>query len=146
MIDLRDARVDHHLRVARDGHRAFENLRYKLLDQILAALACRRFRAEAAFFHDLIEQTLLQSLLGGRVYLRTLWISHWNPPPLPSLARLSAFPSFPYSQRFRAATLPACRCPADYPAGPTNGCAGPKAPSGASPVEPHFAVRNLPAC
>ena len=39
VIDLRDAGVDHHLRIARNGHGAFQDLRHEFLHQVLAALA-----------------------------------------------------------------------------------------------------------
>ena len=48
VIDLRDARVDHHLGVAGDGHGAIEHLRDEFLDQVLAALLGGRFAAEAS--------------------------------------------------------------------------------------------------
>ncbi len=60
MIDLRDARIDHHLGVARDGHGAVEELGDEFLDQVRAAL----FRAAGSApkrpsFDDLVEQALL---------------------------------------------------------------------------------------
>ncbi len=38
MIDLRNTRIDHHLGVFGDGHRAIEHLGDKLLHQVLALL------------------------------------------------------------------------------------------------------------
>ena len=61
VIDLRDARVDHHLGVARDGHGAIQHLRDELLDQVLAALLGCRFDAEAAFLDNLVEQSTFRA-------------------------------------------------------------------------------------
>ncbi len=52
MIDLRDARVDHHLGVLGDSHGAFEHLGDEFLHQVLAALLGL---AEPSLLDDLIE-------------------------------------------------------------------------------------------
>ena len=59
VIDLRNARIDHHLRVFGDGHRAFENLGDKFLYQVLAAFARRGLFAKPALLNDLIEQAAI---------------------------------------------------------------------------------------
>ena len=55
MIDLRDTRIDHHLRVFGHGHRAFKHLG----DEFLAPGSCRahelRVRPESSLFDNLIE-------------------------------------------------------------------------------------------
>ena len=58
MIDLRDARIDHHLGIAGDGHGSFEDLRDEFFDQVLAALFGGGLHAEAPFVDDLVEQAL----------------------------------------------------------------------------------------
>ncbi len=77
VIDLRNARIDHHLGVPGDRHGSVEELRDEFLDQILAALFRCGFFAEAAFFNDLIEKPLLEDLLTRcRRGLGGLCISH----------------------------------------------------------------------
>lgn len=89
VVDLRNAGIDHHLRIARNGHGAFQHLRHELFHQVLAALAGSRLYAKAAFFHDLIEQALLLNLFASsRASLYALRLSHWNRLPFP-------FPSHP---------------------------------------------------
>ena len=56
MIDLRDARVDHHLGVARDGDGAFEHLGDESLHEVLAALARLGVAADLALLDDLVEE------------------------------------------------------------------------------------------
>jgi hypothetical protein len=56
VIDLRDARIDHHLRVFGDGHRTIEYLGYKFLYQVLTAFTRRGLFAKSALLNDLIEQ------------------------------------------------------------------------------------------
>ena len=84
VIDLRDAGVDHHLRVARDGHGAIDELADEFLDQVAPALFRSGLDAKAAFFDDLIEKAFLDGLfLRGRCGsggLRSLCVSHWIPP------------------------------------------------------------------
>ncbi len=62
MIDLRDALIDHRLRVAGDGDFALQNLSEELLYQILAALLGGGLLAETALFDNLIQKTRF----GGR--------------------------------------------------------------------------------
>ena len=57
VIDLRDARIDHHFRIFGDGHRTIEHLGHKFLHQVFAALARCSFFAKPALLDDLIEQT-----------------------------------------------------------------------------------------
>ena len=56
VIDLRDARIDHHLRIFGDGHRAVKHLGDKFLDQVLAAFPRCGLDAKSALFHNLIEK------------------------------------------------------------------------------------------
>ena len=58
VIDLRDARIDHHFRVFGDGHRAIEHLGDKFFHQVLAALTGRGFFAEPPLLDDLIQQAV----------------------------------------------------------------------------------------
>ena len=67
VIDLRDARVDHGLGVARDRHGALQDLVDELLHQVLAALPGRWIAGQPAFVDDLIEQARLDYLLLGRL-------------------------------------------------------------------------------
>ena len=86
MIDLRDARVDHHLSIPRDRHGPIEHLRDEFLDQVFAAFLGSRFDAETSFFDDLIQQASFENLFGsGGRRGRGLTISHWIPPPCPFL-------------------------------------------------------------
>ncbi len=55
VIDLRNARVNHHLRVLGHGHGPFENLGDKLLDQVLAAVPRPGIGPEPPLLDDLIE-------------------------------------------------------------------------------------------
>ena len=83
VIDLRDARIDHHLRVPRDGHGAIDELGDEFLDQVAPALFGCGLLSEAAFFDDLVEKAFLSYLFLGcrcRCGSRCLWISHWTPP------------------------------------------------------------------
>ena len=88
MIDLRDARVDHHLRVLGDGHGAIEDLGDEFLHQVLAALSGGGLSAEAAFFDDLIEQTSVpgsSTAAAGRA-CAALLDQPLDPPPSPDFA------------------------------------------------------------
>ena len=87
VIDLRDARVDHHLGVARDGHGAIENCATNSLTRFCPRSLDAGSDAEAAFFDDLVEQTLLDYLFGcgRRCCSGCLCFSHW----IPSLAHFA---------------------------------------------------------
>ena len=65
VIDLRDAGIDHGLRVARHGHGAFENLGHELLHQILAALLGALILSQPPFFDNLVEQTVVSTTVAG---------------------------------------------------------------------------------
>ena len=58
MIELRNARIDHHLRVFGHGHGAFQDLGHELLHQILAALSRGGVSAKSPLLDDLVEQPL----------------------------------------------------------------------------------------
>ena len=81
MIDLRDARVDHRLGVARHRHRAFEHLGDELLDQILAALLRCRVASEAAFLRRSGRAGSTSSVVCPAACARSfLRFSHWTLP------------------------------------------------------------------
>ncbi len=126
MIDLRNARIDHHLRVLGDGHGAFKHLGHEFLDQVLAALLGF---AKPALLDDLIEKArfLRFNCCGLRRCIRSCF-SHWN---LPGRSHPSACPASRYCPPLRAAVLRACRCPAANRAGRKDACADPAAPSAA---------------
>ena len=62
MVDLRDARIDHGLGIARQGHRAFQELRYKFLDQIFPAVFRFGIFPHPPFVDNLIEQAFFGRL------------------------------------------------------------------------------------
>src|ERR1700685_3132362 len=106
VIDLRDARVNHHLRIFGDGHRTVEHLRDKFLYQVLAALAGCSFDAETALLDNLIEKAHFLGIEGCTRGLCTRnCFSHWS-----LLFHPSACPVSPCCPPLPAATLPACRC------------------------------------
>ncbi len=78
VIELRNARIDHHLRVFGDGHRAVEYLGYEFLHQVLAAFARRNLFAKPALLDDLIEQTGFLGRYRGRRCLLSSSFSHWS--------------------------------------------------------------------
>src|ERR1700722_5227532 len=112
VIDLRDARIDHHLRVFGDGHRTVKYLGYKFFYQVLTAFTRRGLLAEPALLHDLIEQT---GFLGRNRRRRSLLsgpcVSHWSLRPSRQF-HLSTFPASPYFRLPPGAIPPACHCPA----------------------------------
>ena len=69
VIDLRDAGIDHRLRVGGDRHRALEHLGDKVLDELLATLFGGRVAAEPTLVDDLVEEADLRRCVEGALRL-----------------------------------------------------------------------------
>src|SRR5579863_2580578 len=73
MVDLRDAGVNGRLCIAGDRDLAFQHLRYKLPDEVLAAIATGLIASKPTFGDHLIEQARFGGLRLHRGGGRPLW-------------------------------------------------------------------------
>src|SRR5271169_964043 len=97
VINLGHTSIDRGVRVAREFHLAFENLRHKLLDHIPAAIARDLFASKPPLFDDLIQQARFSRFSFRRLSGCLLRLTHLSlPRACPSLILFSTGRLFAY--------------------------------------------------